>query len=299
MSWTRQHKDAIATTIAKGVSKTVRNEVFYELAGQSHEFVYPPRAEWNDYLPNRPGSDHRISIIEGLQLIAGRSYPELLSRYGNLRKYRDGQIFEGAYGTRAAKSLAHCAVHLGVGDMMNLDSRQAVAMVYRPDDTDHIHSTKDIPCTISFQFLSGGGDILHMIANMRSSDLYWGWTYDLTQFAMLHATFAHTLKFMNPGSLFLQLGSQHLYQRNRDGAMKYLNQSGADARFPSRVVKDDYMFAPNITPLMDWTYKRQVAHDILKLLTNVPKDIVRVAEEFNLSPFLSSALRELAPWKSD
>jgi thymidylate synthase len=52
--------------------------------------------------------------------------------------------------------------------------------------------TCDVPCTLTLQFLIRQGR-LDMIVNMRSNDLLWGFSYDITQFAFVQRLLAMCL----------------------------------------------------------------------------------------------------------
>ena len=299
-NWTQIHKGAIRHTLTCGVSKVknplaVSERGYLEVQAASHALPYMHDDDWNAYLVSRPNADHRIGIIEGLQLVAGRQYPELTARYGKLKKFRNGQVFEGSYPQRSAKSIAHCVEILRQDE----DSRQAVAPVYHPSDADHILPTKDIPCTLTFQFLGGGGDNLNMIASMRSSDLYWGFTYDIVQFAMLHCSVARTLE-RSVDYLYLNLGSQHVYLDQEQAARDYLFQNASlDAKRRAEVDENtEYMYLPYVCPTDSWRIQRETAKNILDVLAYHSHSAPDVIDEFTVSPFLSTAIKELAPWNS-
>jgi len=63
---------------------------------------------------------------------------------------------------------------------VNPDTRQAVINIWR-EDPPH---TKDMPCTISCQFMIRE-DLLHCFVTMRSSDVWLGVPYDVFNFSML------------------------------------------------------------------------------------------------------------------
>lgn len=124
------------------------------------------------------------------------------------------------------------------------DSRQAVATIWTPCPG----PSKDVPCTISAQFLlrdipechcganamlgnncskcglpvgkSAGLELpkhLHAIFTMRSSDAWLGLPYDVFTFSMIANCLAGELK-AKPGSLIIQLGSSHLYEQHWEKA---------------------------------------------------------------------------------
>jgi thymidylate synthase len=125
----------------------------------------------------------------------------------------DGILFFGAYGPKVRDQLAHVLQSL----LADNDSRQAVMTIWRPNP----RASKDIPCTISCQFMIRGG-FLHCFMNMRSSDAWLGVPYDWFNFSMLSAGVALLLreKGLNVklGNLHFYAASQHLYESNWEGA---------------------------------------------------------------------------------
>lgn len=162
----------------------------------------------------------------------------------------DGYFFHGAYGPQIIDQL-----HF-VADTLNSDpdSRQAVLTIWRPNP----RPSKDIPCTVSIQFLIRGNR-LHVVDTMRSSDLWLGWPYDVFNFSML-ARFVITLLKNKPelGTLILQAGSMHLYESNWIAA-----ELIADGEF-------DELPAPTIPwfehgqDLIDWLWEKANGSGILE-----------------------------------
>jgi thymidylate synthase len=132
----------------------------------------------------------------------------------------DGITFNGAYGPKVIDQLPY-ALKCLVDDEC---SRQAVISIWREKPA----SSKDIPCTLSLQFFIRDGK-LHTQANMRSSDAWLGWVYDVFNFSMISAWLAVALrrhekyKALTLGELYLTAGSQHLYMRNKDKAVEALD----------------------------------------------------------------------------
>ena len=130
----------------------------------------------------------------------------------------DGLLFFGAYGPRVRDQLGH-VVHSLCSD---LDSRQAVITIWRPNP----RASRDIPCTISCQFMIRDGR-LHCFMNMRSSDAWLGVPYDWFNFSMLSAGVALMLRQKNVkvtlGALHFYAASQHLYEENWDKVEPCLN----------------------------------------------------------------------------
>lgn len=145
----------------------------------------------------------------------------------------DGKRLHGAYGPRifGTEQDAHTGEPRSQwSDCINIlkadpDSRQAVISIYRPSDCGA--KTKDMPCTLSLQFLLRNGH-LDMITTMRSNDLWFGGVYDLFCFTALQELMANALS--KPGALvglgyyYHNVGSLHLYERNAEAISNCLQQ---------------------------------------------------------------------------
>ena len=202
------HKQVLETVYRTGheVSGTK------ELLGQSFTMQAPVMQH---LISARPGSNRRIGILEGLQLVAGWQMPRTMAKYGALGDFQDGEAYYGAYGPRIAPSLSLVCSRLHSEPR----TRQAIATIWRAEDVHHIES-KDVPCTLTIQFIIRDYR-LHMIANMRSSDLWWGWTYDLVQFGLLQACMAEALGY-DVGTLTISAGSLHVYERHYKDAVDWI-----------------------------------------------------------------------------
>ena len=121
----------------------------------------------------------------------------------------NGVTFDGAYGPKVVAQLEYVVQTL-VNDR---DTRQAVMTIWRENPG----PSKDIPCTVAVQFLIRDG-LLHCVDTMRSSDVWLGVPYDLFNFSMISMYVALRLRevgvHVELGTLTLQAGSQHLYERN-------------------------------------------------------------------------------------
>lgn len=109
------------------------------------------------------------------------------------------------------------------------DTRQAILNIHLPSDR-HI-GNKDVPCTLSLQFLIRENK-LHLIVNMRSNDIILGFTNDVFQFTMLQEIMQVQLKETYPdlelGHYFHNAGSMHIYSRHFDMAENILNEDAYD-----------------------------------------------------------------------
>ncbi len=143
----------------------------------------------------------------------------------------DGLFMAGAYGVPLTEQLPYVVGALAADPQ----TRQAVMTFWRPRPG----RWKDIPCTISVQFLIRDGR-LHGLFNMRSSDVWYGMCYDVHSFAMIVAFVGLHLAqrwkqrpfrpdnvctdlgnwVENPllGNLYVTAGSQHLYKLDAENA---------------------------------------------------------------------------------
>jgi thymidylate synthase len=133
-----------------------------------------------------------------------------------ITKFSDnGVTFDGAYGPKFTDQISYVVDALA----NDTNSRQAVMSIWRENP----RPSKDIPCTLSFQWLIRNGT-LHCVASMRSSDIWLGWVYDTFNFSMLSAYIAIFLKRRGIevvlGNLYLTAGSQHLYLSDAAAAGK-------------------------------------------------------------------------------
>jgi len=155
---------------------------------------------------------YRFMCAEAAWILSGDNRLETIAPYSKeIARYSDdGSHFFGAYGPR------YLAQRQYVIDKLKQDpeTRQAIINVWQENPPD----TKDVPCTLSWQFLLRD-DKLNLVATMRSSDVWLGWPYDIFNQAMLLGAMCLDLREQkvgefHPGEISLVAGSQHLYARN-------------------------------------------------------------------------------------
>ncbi len=128
----------------------------------------------------------------------------------------DGVRFFGAYGVKVADQLSYVVSSLATDN----STRQAIINIWRENP----RPSKDIPCTLSLQFLIRNNK-LHCNATMRSSDAWLGWVYDVYNFSqislyvLLQLKSQHKIK-LELGESTLTAGSQHIYQQHWKPALK-------------------------------------------------------------------------------
>lgn len=166
--------------------------------------------------PNR-ALNYRFMVAEWLWIAAGRSDVATIAQWNkNIAQFSDnGLSFNGAYGPRLAPQ-----INWLLEQLRKSDTRQAVASIWTPTPA----PSKDIPCTLTWQVLARRGQ-LHAIVNMRSSDIWLGLPYDFFNFSMLTMGLAGELG-LEPGSIGFNLGSSHLYNRDRVKADAVLAMPG-------------------------------------------------------------------------
>jgi thymidylate synthase len=128
----------------------------------------------------------------------------------------DGRVLYGAYGPRIHEQLGYVLRVLA----NDPTSRQAVMTIWRNNPP----ASKDIPCTLSVQFLIRNNK-LYCFDTMRSSDLWLGWPYDVFSFSMLSLYIVLLLREgrgmkLKLGELWITAGSQHIYDRDREGVLR-------------------------------------------------------------------------------
>lgn len=165
---------------------------------------------------------YKFMAREAWWIMDGRNDVESIKDYSKaISKFSDdGYHFNGAYGPRLVDQW-HYVVDLLISD---INTRQAVATIWRPNP----RASKDIPCTISIQWLIRNNKI-YCIDNMRSSDIWLGVPYDVFNFTMLTGYLMLLLRErgldnLELGYLYLNAGSRHLYENNFESAIDVLNK---------------------------------------------------------------------------
>lgn len=161
---------------------------------------------------------------EAWWIMSGRNTVSDISPYSKaISTFSDnGVYFNGAYGPKIIDQLSYICDALISEDT----TRQAVLSIWRENPRD----SKDIPCTITLQWFIRNQKI-HCIDNMRSSDAWLGWPYDIFNMTMLTGMILLLIREINPrmdsiglGNIYLNAGSQHLYFSNMDKAKHCVEQ---------------------------------------------------------------------------
>jgi thymidylate synthase len=219
----------IDVLLSQGVDAKPRGKLVKELIGQSvcFDMKYPIVTK-----PSRK-IGYRFYPAEAAWILSGRNDVDYIKRFSPFVEQfsDDGFFYQGAYGPRVVDQLTY------VCDMLadDPDTRQAVIEVWRPNP----RAGRDIPCTLSYQFLARGGH-LHCVQDMRSSDAWLGYPYDAFNAAMLTTYIILLLRErktrgrdnLEIGTHTMQVGSQHLYERDWENALHFLNDHDT-ANYPS------------------------------------------------------------------
>lgn len=155
-----------------------------------------------------------FAIGEWLWCMEGRNDLEMIQYYApSYNKYSDdGKTLNGAYGPRIRKSLPQILELL----KKDSDTRRAVIPIY--DQRDVGLESKDIPCTLNFQFLIRNNK-LDMIVNMRSNDIFLGFPYDIFNFTMWQEYVACKLN-IEVGEYTHIVNNLHFYEKDREKVLK-------------------------------------------------------------------------------
>ena len=190
-----------------------------------------PRARLG-YHPDR-GFNLPFAIAETVFDVTGINNVDYLAAFNNkVRDYSDnGYFFHGAYGPRVGPNLPQL-----IEELKNENSRRAVVSIYNTHDL--FVNTKDVPCTLTLQFLIRENK-LHMIVSMRSNDFFWGLQYDLFRFTMLQEVLANELE-IDVGNYYHISGSMHVYEWHYELLDNVKSMENVEMP-PNDLVISDYM----------------------------------------------------------
>lgn len=142
----------------------------------------------------------------------------------------DGVFMRGAYGPKVVDQLGYVTDSLE----KDLDTRQAVMTIWR----ERPGPSKDIPCTVAMQFLVRDNK-LNAITTMRSQDIVLGFTYDVFTFSMIAKSVQLLLNErghrVGLGTLFVNAGSLHLYEKHYNDAKRWLDNGKTDPYLETEV----------------------------------------------------------------
>jgi thymidylate synthase len=141
------------------------------------------------------------------------------------------------------------------------DSRRAVVHIRVPNDS--IDAVKDVPCTLSLQFLIRD-DALHLIVDMRSNDIIYGLGNDLPAFTFMQELMAFELG-VKVGRYMHNSHSLHVYEKHYGMCERILNGKQARECPPLPPI-------PSLPPKLDldrFQYKTRMCHTEDELMTQL------------------------------
>jgi len=203
---------AIELLAANGEMHDSRNGQMKEIRGFQLVNLNP-----RDSLATRGGKvSIRYATTELLWYLSRRDDVEPLVKVApQYANFANDGVAKGAYGKRWASNatIDQLALAMRLLDEKQ-NTRQAIVTMWQADDL--IESVKgewrDIPCTISLQFLVRNGD-LDLIATMRSNDAWLGLPYDMFCFCEIQVLMAAALN-LGVGKYVHQAGSLHVYEKD-------------------------------------------------------------------------------------
>jgi len=156
-------------------------------------------------------------------------------------------------------------------------TRQAVVTMFDADDVvgeakaavDDGRRSKDVPCTLSLQFIVDyGSRELQCMTSMRSNDAWLGTPYDVFCFSVLQSSVAASLGLV-AGRYSHHVGSMHVYGRNYDAVRDCCSSR---ERFTPTHTLD--VAVPKVSAL------RQIARDVVSVgRSNPPASLSRQIAE--------------------
>lgn len=203
-----QWRSAVNHVMSYGLESAPRGMKIKEILG------YQTRTDMLYPVLTVPGRElgYKFMAAEAAWILSGDNRVSTIAPFSKqISKFSDdGITYHGAYGPKIRDQLHYAADAL----MKDKDTRQAVINIWRENPG----PTKDVPCTLSVQFLVRN-DTLHIIDTMRSSDLWLGWPYDMFNFSMLaRYMLIYTGADWDLGKIYLNAGSFHLYKPQWEAA---------------------------------------------------------------------------------
>lgn len=242
---TQAWENLISAIHARGQYSVPRGKMCLELIGEQTRFPM----EYPIVTNKERKLGYLFMAAEAAWILNGDNKVKTIAPYSkNIAQFSDdGVTFFGAYGPKIWEQLQYVVETLANDER----SRQAVMTIWRENPP----PSKDIPCTVSVQFLIREG-MLHCIDTMRSSDAWLGWPYDAFNFSMLSAAVIIMLEDqcgldLRLGDLIMNLGSSHLYETNIEMARGCFAM-GHEPAFTYSALK----------PLDEWLSVREMTRDL-------------------------------------
>lgn len=200
----------VVTRNANGISKTwevLHSPIYVDM--DSPVLTHPGR-----------GASLKFMEAEAAWMLMGRNDTQYFKDKGLVKvcEFSDsGYAFRGSYGPKIYEQLPYV---LDCLQDPQANSRQAVISIWRERPS----KSKDIPCTLSMQFIVRDG-LLHTSVAMRSSDIWLGVPYDIFNFSVISLYIARALNLDGLGTLCRFAGSSHLYDGMRSKCLEATQNS--------------------------------------------------------------------------
>lgn len=174
----------------------------------------PTRCIMNNKIRNMP---LRYALGEMLWYLSGNNNLKEIQKYSNGwdRMSDDGVTVNSNYGYCIKHKFGFDQWEYVKNMLMNTpNSRQAVIHIKEANDK----PSKDVNCTVCCQFLIRDNK-LYMTTYMRSNDIWFGFPYDVFQFAAMQVLLSMELG-VELGTYTHIAGSLHMYKRDYETAKK-------------------------------------------------------------------------------
>lgn len=195
----------------------------------------------------------RFMVAEWLWYMRGWNDLRELSRFNSQMAAfsDDGLTLAGAYGPRLAPQWPYVMAMF----LKDADTRQAVASIWTPNPK----PSKDIPCTLSIQFLIRDNK-LNIIVTMRSSDIWLGLPYDMFSFSQMQNALAGELQLQR-GWIQFNLGSSHLYKPHEEIAAGCLETVESYHTMQSPALPGWILPVSDLPLPKPWNYYNRIVND--------------------------------------
>jgi thymidylate synthase len=219
------YRNLVNFVLMHGIRQPSRNGNTLEVSDMVVELADPTKS-----LPSgigRRGYSNALAALEGLQLVAGQTYDDLMVKIApNTEQFReDDGKFHGGYGRRIGEQMQAIVERL----RDDHDTRQAVVTIWDPAlDTEP--GKRDYPCTVTFNWRIRDNKLL-MTTFMRSQDIHWGWPYDVVMFSCLQLAMASYLG-VGVGTYTHHSASFHAYEKDVQALKSTTPYNGEDLRLP-------------------------------------------------------------------
>ena len=201
--------DAQYTASPRGMKIKETLGVSFRITNPRHRGIFNPARKFkNSYV-----------VAEALWYLSGNDRTDWISYYAPFWKdiSDDGVTANSAYGARIFEP--HDIVAGGrfiqwqwVINELKRDPDSRRAIIHIKTASDSLDAKKDVPCTLALQFMIREGK-LHLVVNMRSSDLILGIANDIPAFTLFQEVMAYELG-VELGEYIHVSNSLHVYERH-------------------------------------------------------------------------------------